>query len=135
MSAYEQWNKLNPSEKLAIAQYPALGTAVPVAKDKAFAETVKRFGHQGRNDNSDAFRHCYWSALLTRDVGFLAAYAFTTAHEDVPSNPPAEKEMDLHNNMPGMVIGIRHKGSSDDQILSDACFSALAAGKLKVISP
>ena len=135
MGAYEQWNKLNPNEKLAIAQWPALGVAVPETKDKAFAETTKRFGFNGRNDKSDAFRHCYWSALLTRDVGFLAAYSFTTAHEDFPSNPAAEKAMDLHNNMQGMVIGISHKGSTNDTLLSDACYSALAAGKLKVITP
>ena len=134
MGAYENWNRLNNNEKLSIAQWPALGTAVPVAKDKAFAETLSRFGHQGHNDKSDAFRHCYWSALIARDVGVLAAISFTTAHEDFPANPPKEKAMDLHNNMQGIVIGIRNKGSNDTE-LADACYSALAAGKLKVMTP
>ncbi|WP_433963224.1 DUF6973 domain-containing protein [Vibrio parahaemolyticus] len=34
------------------------------AKDVAFFETESRFGINGHNDKSDAFRHCYWSARL-----------------------------------------------------------------------
>ena len=131
MGSYEQWEKLNTSEKLAIAQWPALGVVVPKAKDKAFAETTKRFGNNGHNDKSDAFRHCYWSALIARDVGILAGITFTNAHEDFPSNPPDEKAMDLHNNSKGLIIGFRQKGSEDDTKLSDACFAELAAGNLK----
>ena len=62
----------------------------------------------------------------------LAALSFTNAHEDFPDNPPAEKEMDLHNNSVGIVIGI---SKAADKILSDACYKALQDGKLKVISP
>jgi len=130
MGAYEQWNRLNYNEKLAIAQWPALGVTVPEAKDKAFAETLSRFGHQGHNDSSDAFRHCYWSALIARDTGVLAALAFTNAHEEFPGNPPKEKAMDLHNNSRGIVIGLRHRGRNDGEA-ADAWYSALASGKLR----
>ena len=132
MGAYDKWNKLNPSEKLAVAAHPVLASVVPKAAENAFAETKSRFGHQGHNDKSDAFRHCYWSSLITRDAGVLAALSFTTAHEDFPENPPEEKEMDLHNNSVGIVIGI---SKAADKILSDACYKALQDGKLKVMNP
>ena len=132
MGAYEKWEKLNPSEKMAVAAYPILASVVPEAANKAFAETKTRFGHQGHNDASDAFRHCYWSSLISRDAGVLAALSFTTAHEDFPANPADEKDMDLHNNSVGIVIGIT---KASDKLLSDACFKALQDGRLKVINP
>lgn len=135
MGAYDQWNKLNPSEKAAILLYPVLAAVVPRAKDKAFSETKTRFGINGHNDKSDAFRHCYWSSLITRDAGVLAAITFTTAHENTPSNPPDEKAMDLHNNSVGIGIAIRRPLLATDKILSDACYKALTDGKLKVIKP
>lgn len=135
MGAYDQWQKLNPSEKQAVIMYPILASVVPEAKDKAFAETKLRFGFQGHNDKGDAFRHCYWSALITRDAGVLAALSFTTAHEDNPSNPPAEKTMDLHNNSVGISIAISYTRQTTDKILSDACYKALTDGRLIVIKP
>lgn len=132
---YALWDRLNPSEKKAVLLYPVLATVVPAAKEKAFNETATRFGHQGHNDKSDAFRHCYWSSLITRDAGVLAALSFTTAHEDFPSNPPDEKDMDLHNNSVGIAIAISNTRTTTDKILSDACYKALTDGKLKVINP
>lgn len=134
-SALDKWDKLNPSEKWAVASYPVLASVVPAAASNAFAETKARFGKQGHNDSSDAFRHCYWSSLITRDAGVLAALSFTTAHEDNPNNPPDEKDMDLHNNSVGIAISIGHTKKTSDKILSDACFKALQEGRLKVIKP
>ena len=56
----------------------------------AFAETQRRVGIDGHNDKSDAFRHCFWSAILSRELGFMNALEFTTAHESSPTNPPNE---------------------------------------------
>ncbi|EPP5335791.1 DUF6973 domain-containing protein [Vibrio harveyi] len=49
-----------------------------------FFETESRFGINGHNDKSDAFHHCFWSAMLARDIGYKNALEFTTAHEDFP---------------------------------------------------
>ena len=56
------------------------------SRDIAYSETTKRFGHNGRNDKSYAFRHCFWSATLSRDIGYKNALEFTNAHESSPLN-------------------------------------------------
>ena len=60
---YKQWEKLTPMEKLYIATNPHHAFAIRASKKKAFAETLNRFGHNGHNDESDAFRHCFWSSI------------------------------------------------------------------------
>lgn len=54
-------------------------------------------------DDGDAFRHTYWSALLSYEFGTNFAIQLTTAHE---SNTPEgiDKEMDLHNNNNGTIL-------------------------------
>ena len=132
MGAYEDWNRMSTAEKTYIATHPVNAVIIKLAKDKAFEVTTQRFGHNGRNDESDAFRHCFWSAMLARDIGYYDALYFTTAHESDPNNPPAEKAMDLHNNGVGLWIG-SHMGwlPDGDTKLADRCMDALNKGKLK----
>jgi len=129
-SVFQQLLQLTRDEKTFIFMYPEYATAIKESKEAAYVETRRRFGRNGQNDYSDAFRHCFWSALLSRDIGYAAALRFTTAHESSPTNDPAEREMDLHNNAVGLKIG-RAKGSN--QILSHRCMAALNARQLKVI--
>lgn len=129
-SAYDQFQQLTPQEQLYIRSHPQHVFAIKGAKESATTETRRRFGKNGHNDRSDAFRHCFWSALLAREIGYVNALAFTTAHESSPTNIPAEKQMDLHNNGVGLSIG-RVKGT--DQSLSTRCAAALANGQLKVL--
>ncbi len=121
---------LNRNELIAIAKWPSLIDVVPGATEKAFKETNSRFSSGHHNGEADAFRHCYWSALICRDTKYEAALEFTTAHEDYPSNPPKEKAMDLHNNARGLKIGLQNS-KSDDSKLSMACFAAFKTGLLK----
>lgn len=86
------------------------------------------------NGAGDAFRHCYWSSLLARDIGRDNASEFTTAHESKPGNPKREKEMDLHNNGKGIEIGSKYPNASDDELVK-MCQRALLKGELKVIKP
>ena len=71
MGVYEQWNNLTPAEKAVITALTLRNPAAPLiiknSKDVAFNETTAKFGYNGRNDKSDAFRHCFWSATLARD--------------------------------------------------------------------
>ncbi|MCL1973007.1 MAG: hypothetical protein FWG57_08500 [Endomicrobia bacterium] len=64
------------------------------------------FFRSDNSDESDAFRHALWSALLTRDIGEKLAEEFTTNHETMPHSEPTTK-MDLHNNKIGREIGKR----------------------------
>lgn len=96
----------------------------------SFYGNKKRFGHIGRNDKSDAFRHCFWSAVLVREIGYQNALQFTNAHESDPKNPPAEKAMDLYNNSIGLSIG---RAGGNNTYLSGRCMVALLSGQLKVI--
>lgn len=129
-SSYDQFQHLTPKEKQFVQKHPLDALTIRQAKGTAFAETKRRFGKNGHNDKSDAFRHCFWSALLARDIGYANALAFTNAHESSPTNDPTEKKMGLFNNGVGLNIG-RVKGT--DAILSARCLQALTSGQLKVI--
>ena len=73
--------------------------------DDAKAETLRRFGRQGHNDRSDAFRHCFWSCCMTQKMGASQAQKFGDSHENYPDNPICEKNMDLFNNAVGRGLG------------------------------
>jgi len=122
---------LSSSEKIYLMMYPEQAMTISDAAQKAFAETKRRFGRNDRNGLGDAFRHCLWSAMLSRDIGFTGAMRYTLAHEEFTNNPPLEKDMDLHNNLVGLKIGL---AKTTDAILSDRCMSALRSGQLKLIS-
>jgi hypothetical protein len=126
-SAYDQWTRLNRQERAYLITHPHHVTRIRNSRDKAFRETDARFSRNGHNDRSDAFRHCFWSSLLARDIGFDNALTFTTAHESHSSNPPNERSMDLHNNSIGLSLG--RQGGSDAE-LSQRCFDALQGGRL-----
>ena len=131
----KQWEKLTKAEQDYIFWNPDDAAAIERDAKKALAEAEKRFGGGSlHNGAGDAFRHCYWSALLARDIGKDGAVRFTNAHEDFPGNPAREKDMDLNNNTVGVEIGAASPNVSDDA-LANKCFDALNTGKLKVIGP
>lgn len=129
-TAYDQYNHLTPGEQQFIRSHPIDAITIQEDTEKAFAETARRLGFNGHNDKSDAFRHCFWSALLARDIGYANTLQFTTAHESSPTNPANEKAMDLHNNGIGLSLG---KVGISDQLLSNLCMGTLNAGQLKVL--
>jgi hypothetical protein len=129
-TVFGQITQVNPHEWLYFAAHPYHAYAISQAFIKSVRETDKRFPINGLNDESDAFRHCLWSAFLTRDIGYFSALQFTTIHEWFPSNHQDEKEMDLHNNRIGMLIG--RTGGSDVK-LAQNCMAALVSGQLKTL--
>jgi hypothetical protein len=126
---YDQYQQLNPQEKSYLFRHPQHASIIKESRRKAYSETTKVIGYNGKNDNSDAFRHCFWSAILSRDIGYYNALMFTNAHESDPSNPKKEKAMDLHNNSVGLQIG---RNGGTDHLLSALCYTALQQGKLKI---
>lgn len=127
--AYEKYENLTRKEKEYVKIHPTHIFFLKESRELAFSETKRIFGVNGRNDKSDAFRHCYWSALLSRKLGYINALEFTNAHESSSLNDPLEKTMDLHNNSVGLKIGHSKLPSSP---LSNECIAALNADLLKV---
>ena len=83
------------------------------------------------NGKGDAFRHCYWSALMTRHLGEAQAKIFGDLHENSElEQPQEERAMDLANNASGRAIGT---ASADEDEVYEACYSAASQGKLVTI--
>lgn len=106
------YNNLNKAEKELLLQHPLQAIQVFNCANKATDITVEYYGSSGWQDNSDAFRHCIWNALMKKAIGESAAEAWATAHEDEASG--IDKEMDLFNNIVGRGISV--SGKSDSQI-------------------
>ncbi len=131
----KQWDKLSNDEKVYVVLHPWNVDDIKRNSHKALKKAQDLFGRGSlHNGPGDAFRHCYWSALLARDIGHDNAIEFTTAHESKPGNPKLEKEMDLFNNSKGAEIGKNNPNVADDE-LARFCQNALMTGKLKVIKP
>lgn len=82
--------------------------------------------------HTDAFRHCYWNALLAAEFGVNWTRNFTNAHEGVPGNYAVREAMDLYNNEVGRQIAKANTGATRSQ-LADKVLEALDAGKLVVV--
>lgn len=127
------WYRLNQQEKNYLLMNPWHLLAIKESANKALNEAQSKFGAGSlHNGAGDAFRHCYWSALLARDIGPDAALAFTTAHEEKPGLPKTEIEMDLFNNRVGIEIG-RQSVRESDFIVASKCLNALTNKRLKVL--
>lgn len=127
--------KLTPSEKWYLITHPQHIFTIREDANKALLEAQRRFTGPGlHNGPGDAFRHCYWSALLARDIGHENALEFTTAHEAWSGNPPRERSMDLNNNSVGVDIGTNNSEASDSE-LSQLCNDALNSGRLITTTP
>lgn len=54
---------------------------------------------------ANAFQHCYWSALMTRNINRTVAKRMGDLHESRAFNDPLLREIDLYNNMYGRRYG------------------------------
>lgn len=122
------YSRLNEEERKYVLMNPVRSFVIKECQDDAERETEQRFGYNGRNDETDAFRHCMWSGLISKRISHSEALKFTTMHEMQDGNDFAEKSMDLHNNKIGAEIG-QNVGS--ERSIADECYKALQQGKLK----
>lgn len=134
--------ELTAEEKRLIRLYPVEAMFIKTNATKATNETIQRFGHNGLNDKSDAFRHAFWNAMNERDCGddqnlHSIAGKFATAHEsEVPVALDLEKQMDLHNNSYGLTAGdVMFPILTTDSSLADDVMELLQDGKLRYLSP
>jgi hypothetical protein len=96
---------LNSLEQTLFNNNPTKGFKACVAGKEAQDYTLTKFGFNGHNDKTDAFRHGAWNIYIvgfTDDITFAATW--TAAHEDGASNQPKiEYDMDTNNNMYGRL--------------------------------
>jgi hypothetical protein len=84
------------------------------------------------NGHRDAFRHCYWNAILTKEFGETWTQQFATAHEALPGNEAAREAMDLYNNEVGRTIATANPGA-DRAELARLVREAVDHGRLTVV--
>ena len=92
----------NRKEISLVKKYPKEAAKVYKCSQEAIALTNLFYGDSGQDDNSDAFRHCLWNALMRKEVGKKAAKRWANAHE-YGKNGKSTK-MDKHNNNIGRKI-------------------------------
>jgi hypothetical protein len=132
---YNTWKNLTQAEKDLIVSFPYDAWAIWNNRPIAVQATISKFGFSSRNDKSDAFRHAYFNAINTMDVGSYSSEKFSTAHEsENPSHLILEKQMDLFNNSIGHDVQINYPNHSDSQLIEDI-YQELLDGNLRYLSP
>lgn len=125
--------RLNPLEQALYEEQLVVGLHVLGHAASALDMTTYYYGNNRGNDNSDAFRHAYWNALMANDpeVGPNWAQRWGNAHEEgTLSNPPLEKEMDLFNNDVGRSI----RSTGDSFVLAQNVKGAVDSGRMRRIA-
>lgn len=125
---------MTKGDRRMVAKYPKDAIKVYQAKQKADDLTGKIFKKTGRNDESDAFRHFIWAALVTKELGRERAMEFLNAHEEEDGQPTNEKEMDLSNNKSGLEFVSKGTVPELDEIEREG-LERLKKGALSVVSP
>jgi RHS repeat-associated protein len=94
-------------------------------------------GGGGHNDSVDAFRHCYWSCIMTLEIGEGNAKDIGDIHEECAltgssPQPQSEASMDLHNNGIGRDLAKSCKTKADCE---SACLKEAKTGGRLQTSP
>jgi hypothetical protein len=128
---------LNSEEVKLVAKYPKQSWVVYQQKLLSEAATNRRFGRNDPDDESDAFRHFVWAALLARELGPDLAKTFLDAHEATEDTGSAARAMDLANNRAGLLAAemLRKKNILSDSEIEREAMLALKKKTLVVISP
>ncbi len=104
---FQGYNNLNSAERELALAHPVQAIKVYNDGNTATSKTIEIYGENGWKDNSDAFRHCLWNALMKKSIGVVAAEQWATAHEHDSSG--VDKDMDMHNNKIGRSIDVSNK--------------------------
>ena len=111
---YDKWNELTECEKSFFKSNTHHIFTARGNRRAAVRVAQKRFGNCITPNNTnpmyqtigDAYRHAYFAALNTRNMGYTNAKALGDAHECNPETSSGEdKAMDLHNNAWGYHYG------------------------------
>ena len=111
-------------------KYPSDAATVYTCSTTATKLTKKYYRINGRADNSDAFRHCLWAALIKQKIGKSKAKQWTTAHEG--NGKDLETKMDMYNNGVGISISVNGKLRPVD--IAEKVKAKVKGGKCKRIA-
>ena len=126
---------IREAEEQLIKRYPVQAMLAWENQRLAEETTRQKFGYNGEDDCTDAFRHAYFNALNARDFGKRIAKLFSDAHEtEVPPNKQYAIPMDIHNNAVGHQVGDAAGLLTTAEDLSDEICQRLKLGKLKAFS-
>lgn len=137
---YDDWNRLTQCEKDFFKRNPQHLYTARGNKSEAEKSSWNRFnncktpnGTPMHNTIGDAYRHAYFAALNTHNMGYSNAKALGDAHEcDVPSNKLNEKQMDLHNNAWGYHYGSTVSYINEEQFYT-SFMDAFNRGQIKIL--
>ncbi|MFA5123960.1 LysM peptidoglycan-binding domain-containing protein, partial [Zavarzinia sp.] len=119
------------AETLALERYPKPEDLRPDFPRNP--EVRAGFDTWAQNDgHTDAFRHAYWNALMTKRFGEDFAARFASAHEGLHGNPADREAMDLYNNEVGRRIATKNPDASEEE-LADLVQQAIENGEMVVI--
>lgn len=129
----QQQQQLTAAERALVHEYPIYALMIRDNAVKARTMTISKFGTNGLNDRSDAFRHAFFNCLNAQQIGAAITKLFSDAHEAVPVPIPLERTMDIFNNDVGIAKSAL--GFGTDSELSDRIWNTLWAGELRYLSP
>lgn len=125
------WNVLNQAAEFLdciVLTNLNMCNSAKVDADNALASAAARFpSNTLHNGSGDAYRHCYWSGLMTHHIGSGNALAISENHEIHNPGPLAEYQMDTFNNTKGRQAGLNTVLDSDVRY---TCFAWAGNGTL-----
>jgi hypothetical protein len=127
---------LTAKERELIIMHPNESLKVFQQKQKAEDATFRRFGRDTNDDESDAFRHFIWAALMAKEIGPDLAKEFLDAHE-MDGKDDFSKAMDLANNRAGILVSekLRKEGRLNDLEIENEGIKALQEHTLIILKP
>jgi len=134
LDKYTYVDALTEKEKNLISMFPRIALYGYMSQREAIKSTRRIFGYNGRNDETDAYRHFVWSSFLVNSVGEKMARRLLMAHESTPLQAEKEKKMDLYNNKQGLSAAKEFKGKQDfNSEIEKEALERLRKNELKVI--
>lgn len=130
-ATFYDWNVLNQASEFLDCIYLTnlnMCNTAKVDADNALASAAARFpSNTLHNGAGDAYRHCYWSGLMTHHIGSGNALAISENHEIHNPGPLAEYQMDTFNNTKGRQAGLNTVLDADVRY---TCFAWAGNGTL-----
>jgi hypothetical protein len=149
-STESRFSKLSGPEKWWVIWHPlkakrALNISLEVLRITDSISKTGSIGHDRNGGKLDAFKHCYWMAFMTEEIGETAALKLGEAHERgnyktfkkgkledgfLPDKPSSE--MDLFNNKMGAELS-GNKTQLTSLQLMNGVIEMIENGKLRIL--
>ncbi|MGM0864553.1 MAG: DUF6973 domain-containing protein [Bacillota bacterium] len=127
---------VEPEEIAFFALHPILAPYAKTLADQAAESAQYRYkDYTLWQGNGDAYRHAFWSALMTKHIGRTFAYEAGYAHEGLKTGAATsslDKKMDISNNYQGRIDGTNKNSLSDLQLAEYILDSVSDGDKVRI---